>query len=179
MNVPAPARAPCERLVPGLPGNICLVCSLEYPLNLKGLRQTRGHSVDLLEEGVDIAVRIAHLPDSTLIAKPVGAVRQIICASPVLLKRAGIPNHPEELTNLHCIHFTGMSDASEWEFVAEEQQQVVSVKSILTCNQVGASLQAFVADVVSGGFFVIRQRRILRMDCWAKFWLNLNRLHSL
>ncbi|MGD8934784.1 MAG: LysR family transcriptional regulator [Gammaproteobacteria bacterium] len=108
--------------------------------------------VDLLEEGVDIAVRIAHLPDSTLIAKPVGAVRQIICASPALLKRAGFPNHPEELTNLPCIHFTGMSDASEWKFVAEEQQQVVPIKSILTCNQVGASLQACVAGVGFGRF---------------------------
>ena len=38
------ARAACEPLVPGLPGNICLLCSLEYPLNIKGLRQTRGGS---------------------------------------------------------------------------------------------------------------------------------------
>lgn len=45
----APAGAPCERPVPGLPGNICLVLSSEYPLNLKGLRQSRGDSVRVTE----------------------------------------------------------------------------------------------------------------------------------
>jgi len=108
--------------------------------------------VDLLEEGVDIAVRIAHLSDSTLIAKPVGSVREVVCASPSLLERVGIPERPEELANLPCVQFTGMSSSPQWEFVREEQQRVVPIKSILTCNQVGATLQACVYGVGFGRF---------------------------
>lgn len=108
--------------------------------------------VDLLEEGVDIAVRIAHLPDSTLIAKPVSSVRQVVCASPALLEQIGIPKRPEELSNLPCVQFTGMSSSPEWEFVRAEQQQVVPIKNILTCNQVGASLHACLSDVGFGRF---------------------------
>ncbi len=108
--------------------------------------------VDLLEEGVDIAVRIAHLSDSTLIAKPVSSVRQVVCASPALLEQTGIPKRPEELSNLPCVQFTGMSSSPEWKFVRAEQQQVVPIKSILTCNQVGASLHACVSGVGFGRF---------------------------
>ena len=108
--------------------------------------------VDLLEEGVDIAVRIAHLPDSTLIAKPVSSVRQVVCASPALLEQIGIPIRPDELSNLPCVQFTGMSSSPEWEFVRAEQQQLVPINSILTCNQVGASLHACVSGVGFGRF---------------------------
>lgn len=108
--------------------------------------------VDLMEEGVDIAVRIAHLPDSSLIAKPVSSVRQVVCASPALLEQVGVPEQPDELTGSPCVQFTGMSSSPEWEFVRAEQQQVVPIKSILTCNQVGASLHACLSGVGFGRF---------------------------
>ncbi|MEW8492722.1 MAG: LysR family transcriptional regulator [Candidatus Thiodiazotropha taylori] len=108
--------------------------------------------IDLLEEGVDIAVRIAHLPDSTLIAKPVSSVKQVVCASPALLEQVGVPEQPYELSNLPCVQFTGMSSSAEWEFVQAEQQQVVPIKSTLTCNQVGASLRACLSGVGFGRF---------------------------
>ncbi|MEW8437714.1 MAG: LysR family transcriptional regulator [Candidatus Thiodiazotropha taylori] len=108
--------------------------------------------VDLLEEGVDIAVRIAHLPDSTLIAKPVSSVKQVVCASPALLEQVGVPELPDELSNLPCVQFTGMSSSPEWEFVRAEQQQVVPIKSTLACNQVGASLHACLSGVGFGRF---------------------------
>ena len=53
--------------------------------------------VDLVEEGVDVAVRIGHLPDSTLIAVQVGRVRRILCASPAYLARCGTPREPADL----------------------------------------------------------------------------------
>ena len=53
--------------------------------------------VDLLEEGIDVAVRIGHLPDSSLVAIPVGQTRRVVCASPAYLKRAGTPRSLAEL----------------------------------------------------------------------------------
>ncbi|MEJ2419910.1 MAG: LysR substrate-binding domain-containing protein, partial [Exilibacterium sp.] len=94
----------------------------------------------------------AHLPDSTLIAKPISSVRQIVCASPALLEQTGIPKRPEELSNLPCVQSTGMSSSPEWKFVRADQQQVVPIKSILTCNQVGALLHACVSGVGFGRF---------------------------
>lgn len=55
---------------------------------------------NLLDEGFDLAVRIAHLEDSSLIAKPVGKIRQVACASPALIKSTGgAPERPEALSN--------------------------------------------------------------------------------
>src|SRR5512145_3275688 len=53
--------------------------------------------VDLVEEGIDVALRIAHLPDSTLVAVPVGETRRVVCAAPGYLKRAGTPKAPADL----------------------------------------------------------------------------------
>ncbi len=108
--------------------------------------------VDLIEEGIDIAVRIAHLPDSSLIAKPVGVVRQVVCASPSLLAQAGTPERPEQLAGMPCVQFTGMSGSPEWEFVRNGQQHTVLIKNVLTCNQVGASLHACVSGTGFGRF---------------------------
>lgn len=108
--------------------------------------------VDLLEEGIDIAVRIAHLGDSSLIAKPIGAIRQVVCASPRLLERVSEPVRPEALTDLPCVRFTGISSGSQWSFVDGEKHLTVPIKSALTCNQVGASLEACAAGVGFGRF---------------------------
>ncbi|MBF6057497.1 LysR family transcriptional regulator [Thiomicrorhabdus heinhorstiae] len=108
--------------------------------------------VDLLDEGVDIAVRIAHLPDSNLIAKPVSAVRQVVCASPALLEQTGIPQSPAELSDLPCIQFTGMSSSPEWEFFRVDQQHRIPINNILNCNQAGASLDACMSGVGFGRF---------------------------
>ncbi|MBI1194918.1 MAG: LysR family transcriptional regulator [Gammaproteobacteria bacterium] len=108
--------------------------------------------VDLLEEGVDIAVRIAHLADSSLIAKPVGSVRQVVCATPELLQRFGAPTHPQALSDLPCVRFTGISPGSEWEFADGTDRLLVPIKDAFACNQVGASVNACAAGVGFGRF---------------------------
>jgi DNA-binding transcriptional LysR family regulator len=108
--------------------------------------------VDLLEEGVDIAVRIAHLADSSLIAKPVGSVRQVVCASPALLRRVAEPGHPQALAELPCVQFTGISAGREWEFAVGDGRLAVTINSRVICNQVGASLEACTAGVGFGRF---------------------------
>lgn len=118
--------------------------------------------VDLLEEGVDLAVRIAHLADSSLIARPVGTIRQLVCASPELLSELGEPGRPEELSNLPCVRFTGISPASVWYFRDGDKRLPVPITGELTCNQVGASVEACVAGVGFGVFFCYQVMPLIR-----------------
>lgn len=76
-----------------------------------------------------------------------------MCASPRLLDSVGEPFRPETLSALPCVRFTGISSASEWEFVDGEKRLTVPIKSMLTCNQVGASMEACAAGVGFGRFF--------------------------
>jgi DNA-binding transcriptional LysR family regulator len=70
----------------------------------------------LLEEGVDIAIRIGHLGDSSIFAIPLGFVRRRTYAAPAYLAAHGEPVHPRDLTNHHCVSFTGVSLPLEWVF---------------------------------------------------------------
>jgi len=70
----------------------------------------------LLEEGVDIAIRVGHLGDSSIFAIPLGFVRRRTYAAPSYLAEHGEPLHPRDLTNHHCVSFTGVSLPLEWVF---------------------------------------------------------------
>ncbi|WP_134500652.1 LysR family transcriptional regulator [Microvirga pakistanensis] len=72
--------------------------------------------VNLMEEGLDVAVRIAHLPDSGMTALRVGSVRRVICASPDYLAEHGIPQEPGDLARHRTIAFQGVSPSLEWSF---------------------------------------------------------------
>jgi DNA-binding transcriptional LysR family regulator len=72
--------------------------------------------VDIIDEGFDVAVRIAHLPDSSLSAVRVGSVRRVICASPDYLVRHGVPQSPADLEHHHALQFSGVLAAEPWVF---------------------------------------------------------------
>lgn len=72
--------------------------------------------VNLVDEGVDVAVRIGDLPDSSLQAVRVGSVRQVLCASPGYLARHGTPQRPEELVQHTTITASGLTSTPEWRF---------------------------------------------------------------
>lgn len=134
ITVTAPVRFGEMHVVPAIVRFLA-----EYPqIEVKLLLIDR--VVDLLEEGIDVAVRIAQLADSTLIAKTVGKVRQVVCGSPALLQRVGEPNHPELLSRLPCIRFTGISSSPQWLFYEGKRQRSVTVNGQLQCNQVKAVL---------------------------------------
>lgn len=85
---------------------------LEIELNLND------RTVDLVSEGFDLAIRIGHLKDSTLIARTLAPSRRIMCASPDYLARKGIPNSPGDLfVNDHdCLLYTNRPVAEQWQF---------------------------------------------------------------
>ena len=95
------------------------------PLMNEFLRQHRDVSgellfvdrvVNLVEEGVDGAVRIGRLPDSSLVAIPLAKVRRVVCASPKYLRAHGVPRRPEDLRAHACVSFTGLTPHAEWTF---------------------------------------------------------------
>lgn len=109
--------------------------------------------VNLLDEGIDVAVRIAELEDSSLIAKPAGEIRKVVCASPALLAESGgPPQHPEQLSDLPCVRFTGISSNSLWHFRDGGKRVAVKANGNFVCNQVSASVNACVAGLGYGWF---------------------------
>jgi DNA-binding transcriptional LysR family regulator len=80
--------------------------------------------IDIVEEGYDIAIRIAQLPNSTLVSRKLASTRLVLCASPIYLKKAGTPKHPSALTDHSILAYAYTSD--QWEF--EHEQGAVSVK---------------------------------------------------
>lgn len=93
-----------------------------------------GRLVNLMEEGVDLAVRIAELPDSSMHAVRVGTVRRVICASPDYLERHGIPLAPDDLRR-HCtISVNPLAPVSEWRLADKGAAAVVKLTPRMTTN---------------------------------------------
>lgn len=72
--------------------------------------------VHMVDEGFDVAVRIAHLPDSSLAAAKVGTVRRVLCASPDYLAQQGEPDTPAALADHSCVEFSAMVASGQWDF---------------------------------------------------------------
>lgn len=72
--------------------------------------------VDLMQEGFDLAIRIARLPDSSLIARRLAPIRSVVCASPDYLQRMGTPKSPAELSEHQCLVYTLIRDFESWHF---------------------------------------------------------------
>ena len=98
--------------------------------------------VDLIEEGLDVSVRIGALPDSSLLATRVGAIRQVSCASPAYLARRGAPASPKELAGHDCISFTMLSPPDVWRFAGPKPQRLVTLKPRLVVNTAEAAIDA-------------------------------------
>lgn len=97
---------------------------------------------NLVEEGIDLAVRIGHLPDSTLVAKKIGTVRRILVASPDYLARRGVPQTPADLRVHSMIAFTGLIPNREWRFLEGKRRNSISFVPRLEINDAVASIAA-------------------------------------
>jgi DNA-binding transcriptional LysR family regulator len=116
-----------------------------YPDIRVRLSQT-DRAVNLLEEHVDLAVRLGALPDSSLIATRVGYVRRVLCASPKYLEAHGTPQVPEDLRNHDCISFEALR-ADDWTFRKAGVDYIVPVPSRLVVTTADVATAAAVAGV--------------------------------
>jgi len=98
--------------------------------------------VNLVEEGVDVALRIAQLPDSSLVARRVGEVRRVLVASPRYLAKQGRPVAPAELERHQLIAFTGLMPTREWRFGTGRSAVHVTVAPRLEINDASAAIAA-------------------------------------
>src|SRR5512137_1559519 len=98
--------------------------------------------VNLLEEGLDVGVRIGALPDSAMRAIPVGFVRRIVCASPRYLKRHGEPREPSDLEGHAVIAASPVSPSAEWRFGTGKQSVPTKVRPRLGVTSNDAAIHA-------------------------------------
>lgn len=108
--------------------------------------------VDLVEEGIDLAVRVARLPDSSMIAHAIGDTRRVVVASPAFIKAVGLPKSPAELRGARCVSFTGVVATGSWSFGADRKPLQVPVKSVFVSNQIDAAIHACVEGTGFGRF---------------------------
>ncbi len=91
--------------------------------------------IDLVEEGFDLAIRIARLPDSTLVARQLAVTRMVLCAAPRYLTRRGVPRKPEDLVQHDCLSYTYWGTGDEWRFTQKSGQiRAIRIKPVIRVN---------------------------------------------
>ena len=100
----------------------------------------------LIDEHIDLAVRIGQLPDSNMVAVRVGSIRHVVCASPAYLAEHGTPKTAQDLATHNCITFEGLALAT-WSFAAGKTEFTVPVRSRLRVNTAEAAIDAAIAGV--------------------------------
>jgi DNA-binding transcriptional LysR family regulator len=107
-------------------------------------------TINVVDEGVDVAVRIGHLADSALVATTVGNVRRVVVASPGYLARAGRPREPRDLAAHRTIGFTALFAGDTWTFGGGPdggRARTIKVAPVLTVNTAEAAVGAALAGV--------------------------------
>jgi DNA-binding transcriptional LysR family regulator len=111
-----------------------------YP-EVSGELRLSDRMINLVEDGVDLAVRIGHLADSSLVARRVGEMRRIVVASSGYLKRHGEPRTPQAIASHETIQFGAISASPEWHFAEDGREVRVSCTPRLTTNSADAAIQ--------------------------------------
>lgn len=127
-----------------------LVCEFlaTFPeINVRLLLADR--NVDLVGDHVDMAVRIGRLPDSSMVATPVGTLRTVACASPALLSRLGRPRRPQDLLDYPCVTLDTPTPSPSWRFRQPDSGASldVAVGARLIVTSAEAAVQAAMAGV--------------------------------
>ncbi len=89
---------------------------------------------DLVEDGIDLAIHVGHLDDSSLIARRLASARMVVCGSPGYFNKYGIPKTPEDLTDHKCLIYTPRTPVNEWSFQKDQKQFNVRVSGDIRSN---------------------------------------------
>ena len=127
-------------LAPKLPGFLALYPEVDIQLTLVD------RTVDLIDEGVDLAIRIAQELAPGLAARPLCAMRYILIASPNYINKHGTPRKPEELPEHQCIYLGYARFRENWTLKCGIQQVNIKVPTRMTINNSSAILAAVLAD---------------------------------
>lgn len=117
-----------------------------YPeINLRLMLADR--VVDLVEEHVDVALRITQLADSSMIARQLGYVRMVVTASPAYLEKFGTPQHPDDLLQHDCIIWSALGPRDSWEFNKDGVDKPYPVHTRLATNSADSAIAAAIAGL--------------------------------
>jgi DNA-binding transcriptional LysR family regulator len=107
--------------------------------------QLTERNVNLVEEHIDVALRVGELPDSSMIATRVALIRRVLCASPAYLKIKGRPKTLADLASHDCVTYEGYAAANTWEFNSAGAIEMIQVPSRLLVNFSDAAIDAATA----------------------------------
>jgi DNA-binding transcriptional LysR family regulator len=119
--------------------------------------------IDLIEEGVDVGVRLAHLPDSSLVAVPVGETRRVVLGSARLIRRHRLAD-AASLKSAPCVSFLRLGSAQDWPMVVGGEVQRVPVNTVFATNQIDTAIVACERGLGYGQFFGYQVQESLRTN---------------
>lgn len=140
--------------------------------------------IDLVDEGFDLAVRIARLPDSSLVSRKLASTRLVLCASPRYLERQGAPQHPSELARHVVLGYSLLAVGDQWQFSGPAGPVTAKVRPRLWTNNGDTCIAAAVRGagiVLQPTFLIVRelaagslvellpQYRSMELDIYAVF----------
>jgi DNA-binding transcriptional LysR family regulator len=103
--------------------------------------------VNLVEEHIDLAVRIGELPDSSLVVIRIGSIRLVICGSPAYFAERGVPKRPDDLAAHSCVTFEGLMSPDAWTFATGKSDMSIPIHSRLVVNTAQAAIAAAIAGI--------------------------------
>ena len=125
--------------------------------------------VDLIEEGFDLAIRVASRIDPGLVARKLARVRLVVCASPGYLDKYGVPRLPEDLVDHHCLTYAYVSSPNEWRFRRDGVERRIPVSGALRANSGDILRNAATEDLgvtLQPDFLIfeaLRERKLVRI----------------
>ena len=128
LRVAAPLSFGIQRIAPVLPGFMKRHPALRVQLQLED------RFTDLVSEGIDVAIRIGTLKDSSLVATRIASIAAVFCASPDYLSRRGEPRKPEDLSGHDCLHYSLLSTREEWGFPEGQAGKDIEISGSLSAN---------------------------------------------
>jgi DNA-binding transcriptional LysR family regulator len=112
-----------------------------YPaINLRLILADR--MLDFIEEPIDLALRIAELADSGLIARSVGTIRMVVSASPKYLEQYGTPNHPSDLAQHDCIAWSSVGPLNTWWFREANSDRTFPIRTRFSTSSAESAVDA-------------------------------------
>ncbi len=143
LRVDAPSALARDMLIPALPDFFTRYPDITLELGCSD------RPVDLIEEGVDCAVRGGALGDSTLIARRIGALNFTTCAAPSYLARYGVPQHPRDLVRHVCVNYFSAKTGKvyDWDFTRDGERIQLPLPSLVALNDSNAYIAAGLAGL--------------------------------
>ena len=142
-----------HQLLPLLPEFHQLYPDLALELKLTGT------AVDLVAEGIDVAIRLGELAESSMVASPLGTCRRVICASREYLQKHKPPEKPADLLNHNCLRLSTVESVNQWSFMVGELSETINVEG----NFITDNVETLYQYAVAGGG-VIRLSRFMLHD---------------